>query len=92
MIATTPAVERAWHNLAGVLNDLADEGRYTACQLYPDAWSADARVSDRRQAAEACRHCPALAACATYADAAGERWHVWGGMDRANPPRRKENS
>lgn len=34
---------------------------------------------EQRAAADACMDCPALRACAAYADAAGEQHGVWGG-------------
>ena len=73
----------AWRALCSALDSLADEGRQTLCQQWPDQWAADATPTARREAAEACGYCPALALCAAYAEAANENYGVWGGIDRS---------
>lgn len=59
-------------------------GRLTPCQREPEVFTADGHdaASQRAEAARRCHSCPVLTECAEYADAADERWHVWGGTDR----------
>lgn len=47
-----------------------------------DLWTSDAK-DDRSKAARLCvqEQCPILADCRTAADARGERFGVWGGLD-----------
>lgn len=72
---------------------LNEAGKRTPCQGSPASWSADAALSDRRQAAQACQFCPVLEECGAYADAAAEPWHVWAGRDRSlRPSNRKTDA
>jgi len=72
----TPALP-AWRQLAAVLAETPP-----ACAGMAAIFDDPAYV----EPAEAiCLPCPAITACATYADAAGETG-VWGGRDR-RPPR-----
>lgn len=64
----------AWHRLHAELT-LAGE---TPCAgAGRDQWTGTKR--QQRAAADACMSCPALRACAEYADAADEQHGVWGG-------------
>lgn len=82
--------EIAYARLSGRLTELADAGIDWPCRDSGDLWFAD-DVDERAAAAELCVTCPALAACARYADAADERHGVWAGKDRTPPRPRKEN-
>jgi hypothetical protein len=71
----------AWLSLGAALVRMADDGKRPLCQQRPDQWSPDAKPHERSSAAEACTYCPALHACAAFAQANGERHCVWGGLD-----------
>lgn len=87
---TTTGPVTAWLALAHALDDLADSGRRTPCQVDPYPFTADDRA-DRREAEQACAACPVRDLCRTYAEAAAEPWFVWGGKDQAPTSyRRKE--
>lgn len=60
--------------------------RTPVCTQAPDDWSSDAKPAVRRDAAVACTFCPLLEPCRAYADLAGERHGVWGGIDRTTRP------
>ena len=76
------SAQPAYVALCAALDRMAEHGRQPVCTTHPDDWSADARLRARRDAAEACGHCPVLQLCAAYADAAEERHGVWAGIDR----------
>ncbi|GAA0986869.1 Transcriptional regulator WhiB2 [Nocardioides aquaticus] len=78
----------AWIALSHVLSSLE---RPTPCQIDPDPFGSK-RVAERREAAEACANCPALEACGRYAEAAGETWLVWAGVDRTPVYARKRRA
>ncbi len=78
MLAPTPDAVPAWLALSEVLAALP---RPTPCQVDPAPFRSD-HVAERREAAHACRACPALEECGRYADAARETWLVWAGRDR----------
>lgn len=80
----------AWLALCAALDRLADDGRAPVCQQRPDQWSDDARPHARRDAAEGCTFCPALHPCAAFAEAAAEKHHIWGGIDRATRPTKEK--
>jgi len=61
---------------------MGDTGRAVPCSTDPDGFYHDLRVV-RALAVPLCRDCPVLTACGAYADAAGERFGVWGGRDRS---------
>jgi len=86
VLGIAPDAIPAWLALVAALDRLADRGRRPVCETRPDQWSADVRATARRDAAEACGYCAALHPCASYADAAGERFGVWGGVDRGLRP------
>ncbi|MGN6243725.1 MAG: WhiB family transcriptional regulator [Motilibacteraceae bacterium] len=66
-----------WHALADALDEVA-----TPCQGEDrELWFAG-KPKDRAIAADRCFDCTVLAACHEYAEAAGERWGVWAGVDR----------
>ena len=46
------------------------------------AWTSD-EPDERATAAELCKPCPLLDACAALADEGDERWGIWGGIDRS---------
>lgn len=60
---------------------LDTEGRPTPCRTDPDPFTSD-RADVRARAAQACALCPARRPCRLYAEAQGERAHVWAGRDR----------
>lgn len=78
MTASTP--EGAALALQHILDQIADAGRSTPCQVDPDPFTSD-DPEERQQAAQACAGCPALDACRHYAQTAEEPFHVWGGID-----------
>ena len=84
-----PEAAGAWVELACALDRLVDHGRVPECARCPDDWASDAPAPVRRDAVEACGHCPVLGPCAAYADAAGETCHVWGGRDRTPQPTKR---
>lgn len=63
------------------------------CVVDPEPFTSDDRA-ERVEAAESCQWCPALEECRTYADAQGEKWHVWAGVDHTptstNRPKEKK--
>lgn len=65
------------------IDRLADRDRRTPCGVDPEPFVSD-DPQIRLEAEIACRSCPVLDLCAAYADAADERWHVWGGRDRSS--------
>lgn len=71
----TEVVETAWRALV-----LAADG--APCHgPHADRWTSD-DLEDRTAAAYQCAGCPAMDLCAAYAELAGERFHVWAGVDR----------
>jgi hypothetical protein len=76
----------AWLALTSALDRLADQGRTPVCARRPDDWASDAPARARRDAVEACGHCPVRSLCDDYATVADERCHVWGGTDRTPQP------
>lgn len=76
--------ERAASNLGALLDRHAAS---VPCIRMPDQWTSES-YRDRVEAAAACTHCPVLDACAAYADAAREQWHVWAGRDRTTATRK----
>lgn len=65
----------AWDHL----HDLIARTGPTPCAgRHRDRWSGS--VMDQAWAAEQCLDCPAMTACAAYADTATERHGVWGGL------------
>ena len=82
----------AWLALVAALDGLADRARRPVCESRPDDWASDAPAAVRREAAAACGHCPVIRPCAVYADAAGERCHVWGGIDRTPQPTKRQET
>lgn len=78
-----------WRRLHRELARLAEADRQTPCQADPDLFTSDAST-DRAAAARRCASCPVLTECHEYAEVAGERWHVWAGVDRTPARRRDE--
>lgn len=85
-----PEAMPAWVSLAKALDDMTDQGRAPVCKQHPDQWSEDATPEARAEASESCAYCPALRACAAFADINRERSGVWGGIDRT-PVRAAKN-
>lgn len=73
-VAALPAWERLQNALRGA--------GPVPCTVDPDSWTSD-DAEVRAWAACHCAPCPALEACAAFAEANGERVDVWGGVDRA---------
>lgn len=75
---------REWHQLAASLALLEEQ---PACEGQPELWwerpSTPAGQRAEESAVAECALCPVVAACASYAIAAGEREGVWGGMTAA---------
>ena len=68
---------------------LAADGRRPPCGELDDhyLWTSD-EPAERAIAAKQCAGCPVIKECAATADAAAEKWHVWGGKDRTTKPRK----
>ncbi len=76
-----------WLTLTTTLAALEQSGRRVPCRgVSSDAWTSE-DAGTRKDAADACQHCPALALCTAYADAAQETWHVWAARDRTRKTR-----
>lgn len=80
--ASLPVKARAVRQWRELRDALADLDRAVPCAVDPAAWHAD-DPAVREAAADACWDCPVLDRCAAYADAAMERYGVWGGTDRS---------
>lgn len=80
LLGIQPAAIDAWRDLLATFDDMATAGRRPACTTDPDTWTSHL-PNLRRDAAEACGHCPARTACSRFADANGEVCGVWGGRD-----------
>jgi len=79
-LATKPD---AFLALLRALLELDGEGQHPVCEDSPEQWFSSS-PAERATAAEACAFCPCLAACAAYANTAGEKFGVWGGTDRTD--------
>lgn len=55
-------------------------GRRTPCEVEPELWFSRVQSPRVAEAVEACRWCPVLEACRSYALEADERHGVWGGL------------
>lgn len=75
---TDPRTAR--RRLDAALWNEASAGRATPCLTDPEAFTSD-WPRERVRAVQRCRACPVVRRCRDYADAAGEAWHVWGGVD-----------
>lgn len=84
-----PEAFPAWLSLAHALERMSDDGRRPVCESSPEQWGADAKITARREAIEACGFCPVLDPCGRFADANRERWGVWAGVNRAAMPNTK---
>ena len=85
VVGVLPASESAWRALV-----LAAEG--APCSgPHADRWTSD-DPEDRAAAAFECEGCPVIGLCRTYADLAGERFHVWAGVDRTRGPGSKRRA
>lgn len=73
----------AQQHLTAALVRLASEGRCPPCGSWRESnpWVSD-EPQERAQAALWCRGCPVLLECGEAADEMGERFGVWGGIDR----------
>ena len=72
----TEAAEEAWRALI-----LAADDTVPCRGPHADRWTSD-DPEERQAAAYMCAACPITSLCSTYADTAGERHHVWAGVDR----------
>ncbi len=71
-----PAAEAAWRTLITAADDS------TPCRgPHADRWTSD-DAEERQAAAYMCAACPITQRCSTYANTAGEKFHVWAGVDR----------
>lgn len=72
------------------LVELASRGARPPCGDWRERhlWTSEL-AEDRAAAVELCAGCPVLLPCGDAAEAAGERWHVWAGVDRTPPTKRK---
>jgi hypothetical protein len=76
----------AWERLQAELAAASAACVWVPCKGAGDLWLSE-NLDDQVDAAEGCRGCPVLAACASYAMAAREPAGVWGGL---LPPGRGE--
>ena len=76
IVPIRPAALGAWEELQNRLDTSAPVPCHGRIE-----WISD-HVADREFAVSHCTGCPALQACAEYADTAKERNGVWGGYDR----------
>lgn len=67
----------AWRALTRAMLDAGP----VPCASDPEAWTGD-DPEEHAYAARACRRCPVLDQCRTFATANGETSGVWGGADR----------
>lgn len=65
----------AWAHFQGKL-----QGDLTPCAGRPE-WTSG-RAADKATAIRLCGDCPAMAACAEFAETNGEKGAVWGGVAR----------
>lgn len=84
VLGIKPGAIREWRTLTDVLDRAAGEGHRPVCHGR-DEWHNDHRGRSPlvAEVAEACGHCFARTACADFAEANGEPWGVWGGIDRS---------
>lgn len=92
VVPPTGPARLAHQSLSAALTDLADAGQSVPCHgpgpgpgpgPSRHLWTSEV-TDDLVEAAARCREsCPVLALCGAYADAAGEKHHVWGGSVRA---------
>lgn len=75
--ADSDAVVAAWLEL----RDAVRRSPTVPCRVDAEAWFAP-DSGTRAIAARACAPCPVRGLCGAYADLAGERFGVWGGLDR----------
>lgn len=81
---------REWIALHDAIETAGDHA--IPCRIgSPDRWTSRS-TKQTDTAAAACQRCPAITACAAYADAAPETSGVWGGHRRTTTrPHKKEN-
>jgi Transcription factor WhiB len=73
----------ASERLVRALVDIASQGLRTHCSdAGAELWLSDSEA-DRAEAARLCIGCPVLAECGAAAAAHGEKFGVWGGVDRS---------
>ena len=80
-------VSTAAERFTQALIDLRDEGGLPPCtrSVLAYRWWFSDDPTTRAQAAEWCAPCPVLTECAAAADELGERFGVFGGLDRTRP-------
>ncbi len=71
---------RLWINFVDEQERVESEHGDVPCKSAPDFFFPD-NAEDSRYAASACRRCPLMDACATYAIHANEREGIWGGLN-----------
>ena len=71
----------AAEELSAAVQALVLDHQIVPCGPNPDPWYGDT-PAERAEAAELCSGCAVLHLCAAAAAEAGERWGVWGGVDR----------
>lgn len=79
-----PKLERKASQALALLHAevVAAHSAQVPCTDDPAPWMDDVTPEVRQVAVEACQRRPALDACEAYAVTAGERWGVWGDIDR----------
>lgn len=80
--AIPPSAVAQWRALSAAIDE---HGAPVCASADPEAWWEPARFGD---ALAGCRPCPVAAECLSYAEAAGERYGVWGGRSPAERGRR----
>jgi hypothetical protein len=82
-LTLTPQAREAQARLTAALVRLAARGLRTHCSdpEFHHYWSSELE-KERRLTVRWCAGCPVLEPCGDAAAAVGERWGVWGGVDR----------
>jgi hypothetical protein len=62
-----------------------NQGRTVPCHVDPEPFTSE-EITERAEAAAACRVCPVLIECARFALLNEESNHVWGGADVTRRP------
>lgn len=74
-----------WWRLDEALQTLAGWGWQTPCQADPEPFTEGAPRALAARAQQLClTRCAVVDECRAYAEAANERFHVWGGVNRGS--------
>lgn len=84
--------DSAFTTLLLALRELDTSNQLTPCQTpgTDHLWTSD-DAEDREAACHRCQPCPLLPECRTHATTAGEKHHVWAGIDHTPTTRKNGN-